>query len=183
MADDNLTNDSERGESAALSARAPPGMNGSRSGTSFGGDDAIDLEPTSVDPASQARSDVSHPSTATLLRQLGGDAARLFRKEIALAASEVTESFDRAKTGAISLVSAGAVLYAGVLFLLGGATLALALIVPTWAAWLIVGAATTVVGSMMVQTGKRRLSASSFAPSRTADALRKDSAAIRRQVS
>ena len=87
----------------------------------------------------------------------------------------MSQSIDSAKTGAVSLVSGGAVLYAGVLFLLGAAAFALALVVPFWAGWLIVGAATTIVGFIMVQTGKRRFSENGFAPNRAVDALRKDS--------
>ena len=180
MADEILFGDQDR----SARYRAPLGANG-------GSDSAADpaSERITVDPVTHSSDGERYSggrrrehSPAALLRQLLGDAALLFRKEIALAASEVSQSIDSAKTGAISMISGGAVLYAGLLFLLGAATFALALVVPTWAAWLIVGAATALMGTIMVRTGKSRVSANSFAPHRAVDALRKDSAAIRRQM-
>lgn len=182
MADDTFTNDLEN---RSEPHRVPPGANGGSA--QFAANSANDRAsfdaPGLGDAERNSRSRRSEHSPAALLRQLVNEAALLFRKEIALAASEVSQSIDRAKTGAISMVSGGAVLYAGLLFLLGAAALALAMVVPAWAAWLIVGAATTVVGMILVTTGKNRVSANSFTPDRTVDALRKDSVAIRRQMS
>jgi Putative Actinobacterial Holin-X, holin superfamily III len=121
-------------------------------------------------------------SASELLRQLIGDIAVLFRKELALAAAEVGQSVDEAKKGATNMVTGGAVLYAGLLFLLAAVALWISTILPAWVAVLIVGAATTVVGLIMVLTGKRKVRARSFAPNRTVDSLRKDTHAIRRQM-
>jgi hypothetical protein len=121
-------------------------------------------------------------SAKDLLRQLVGDVAVLFRKELALAAAEVGQSVDEAKKGATSMVTGGAVLYAGLLFLLAAVALWLATMLPGWAAALIVGGATAIVGLIMVLTGKRKVRARSFAPNRAVDALRKDKNAIRRQM-
>jgi hypothetical protein len=121
-------------------------------------------------------------SASELLRQLIDDVAVLFRKELALAAAEVGESVDEAKKGATSMMTGGAVLYAGLLFLLAAAVLWIATMLPAWTAALIVGAATTIVGLVMVLTGKRKVRARSFAPNRTVDSLRKDTRAIRRQM-
>lgn len=182
MTDDSFTSD--RSKERSDRNQAPPGANGGSNGsaadsvsdrTSFGAPELGDASRFSERPRREH-------SPAALLRQLFTEAALLFRKEIALAASEVGQSIDSAKTGVISMVSGGAVLHAGFLFLLGAATLALAIIVPAWAAALIVGGATTLVGTILVTTGKSRVGASSFAPNRTVEALRKDSAAIRRQV-
>jgi hypothetical protein len=121
-------------------------------------------------------------SAKDLLRQLVGDVAVLFRKELALAAAEVGQSVDEAKKGATSLVTGGAVLYAGLLFLLAAAAVWIATVLPVWAGPLIVGAATTIVGLIMVLTGKKKVSARSFTPNRAVDSLRKDRNAIRRQM-
>jgi hypothetical protein len=179
MADEILFGDEDLGGRY----RAPLGGNGSADGAAAPTSErTADSLRHSSDGERFSASRRREHSPAALLRQLLGDAALLFRKEIALAASEVSQSIDSAKTGAISMVSGGAVLYAGFLFLLGAAAFALALVVPTWAAWLIVGAATALVGTIMVRAGKSRVSADSFAPHRAVDALRKDSAAIRRQM-
>ena len=129
----------------------------------------------------EVRASSARPAT-DLFRQLVGDVAFLFRKELALAAAEVGQSVDEAKKGATSMVTGGAVLYAGLLFLLAAVALWIATMLPAWVAVLIVGAATTIVGLIMVATGKRKVRARSFAPNRTVDSLRKDTHAIRRQM-
>jgi hypothetical protein len=121
-------------------------------------------------------------SAKDLLRQLVSDVAMLFRKELALAAAEVGQSVDEAKKGATSMITGGAVLYAGILFLLAAVAVWIATMLPAWAGPLIVGAATTIVGLIMVLTGKRKVSARSFTPNRAVDSLRKDTNAIRRQM-
>jgi Putative Actinobacterial Holin-X, holin superfamily III len=121
-------------------------------------------------------------SPGELLRQLLGEVTVLFRKELALAASEVSRSVNEAKHGAMGMATGGAVLYAGILFLLGAVTLWLATMMQTWAAALIVGAVVTIVGFIMVQAGKKQMSASDFTPDRTVESLRKDKAAVQRQM-
>jgi hypothetical protein len=122
------------------------------------------------------------PSTTSLLRQLLHDAALLMRKELALAASEVRESVDDAKRGGASLVSGGAVLYAGLLFLLGAAAMGLARFMPLWAAVLTIGVVVTLIGLVMVSSGKKKLQPGGFAPERASSSLRKDREAIRRHT-
>jgi hypothetical protein len=122
-------------------------------------------------------------SAGDLLRQLLADVTVLLRKELALAASEVGQSIDEAKNGAQSMIMGGAVLYAGVLFLLGAATLYLATMMDAWLAALLVGAAVTIIGIIMVSAGKKRMSARTLTPERTMASLRKDQHAVERQLS
>lgn len=121
-------------------------------------------------------------STGGLVRQLVDDVAILFRKELALAASEITHSVEDARRGVGSMVSGGAVLYAGVLFLLASAALGLMIVMPAWAALLVVGGVVALIGLIMLQAGRRKLSSEHLAPDRTAESLRKDRAAIRRHA-
>lgn len=118
-----------------------------------------------------------------LLSKLVDDVALLVRKELALATSEVNQSIDQAKTGVTSIVSGGAVLYAGVLFLLLAATLGLAEVMPGWTAALIVGGVVSLIGLIMVKTGSNKVQPKSFAPDRTARAVRQDADMIGRQTS
>ena len=122
-------------------------------------------------------------SSTGLLRDLVSDVALLFRKELALAASEITHSVNEAKRGAASMVSGGAVLYAGILFLLASACFGLAQVMPAWAATLIVGAVVALIGYIMMHSGKKHLEPASFRPERTMESIRKDQDAIRRQTS
>ena len=120
-------------------------------------------------------------SVGRLLSRLVDDVSVLVRKELALATSEVSHSIDQAKTGAGSAIAGGAVLYAGVLFLLLAATFGLAEVMPPWAAALIVGGVVTLVGLIMFQSGKKKMQASSFTPDRAARSVRKDADMIERQ--
>src|SRR5690606_3135094 len=117
-----------------------------------------------------------------LLSRLVDDVAILLRKELALATAEVNQSIDQAKAGVGSMASGGAVLYAGVLFLLLAATFGLAEVMPAWAAAAIVGGVVTLIGLIMFSAGKRQMSAANLTPDRAARSMRKDAEMIGRQT-
>jgi hypothetical protein len=121
-------------------------------------------------------------SIPTLLRDLASDATEITRKEVALARSEITHAIEGVKTGVISMATGGGVLFAGVLFLLLAATLALATVVDGWLAALIVGGVVTLIGAIMVSAGKRKMQASNFRPDRTLDSMQKDREMIERRT-
>ena len=78
-------------------------------------------------------------SLTTLLSDVAGETVELVRQELALFKAELQEKLGRAGIGA-ALVGAGALIaYSGWLFLLLAAVFALALVLPAWAAALIVG--------------------------------------------
>jgi hypothetical protein len=137
-----------------------------------------------ADLASRRRADYGEPTSSptALLRSLVNDIGLLFRKEIALASSEIMHAVDDAKKGAASMVTGGAVLYAGLLFLLVAAMLALSLVVAGWLAALIVGGITVLAGYIMLQSGKKQLEAGNLKPQRAIDSLRKDADTVRRQT-
>lgn len=118
-------------------------------------------------------------SVSSLVRQVATDASDLVTKEVALAKSEISESISQAKKGAISMVSGGSVLYAGLLVLLFAAVLGLAQVVELWLSALIVGGIVAIVGWIMVAGGKKKLEADSFTPERTAESLRRDKQALK----
>lgn len=121
-------------------------------------------------------------SVGNLLSRLVDDVSILLRKELALATAEVNQSINQAKAGVGSMASGGAVLYAGVLFLLLAATFGLAEVMPEWAAALIVGGVVTLIGLVMFSAGKRKMSAANFTPDRAARSMRKDADMIGRQT-
>jgi|26BtaG_2_1085354.scaffolds.fasta_scaffold29099_2 hypothetical protein len=131
-------------------------------------------EPPTDSPQSQERVKVY-----SLVKHLVDDVALLFRKELALAASEVGHSVKDTKKGMTSLLSGAVVLNSGYLFLLGAAALGLAQVMAAWMAVLLVGVVTTVVGLIMVQGGKKKLEPSSFKPERTVDEMRKNRDSVR----
>ena len=126
---------------------------------------------------------VAGRSPLTLMRQLVADVAVLFRKEAALAAAEVNQSVHSVTAALGSMVGGGAVLHAGIIFLLAAAAIGLAQVMEAWLATLIVGAVVTVIGIIMLQAGKKKLEPASFKPERTVESLRKDKDALRRHTS
>ena len=136
---------------------------------------------TADDPARVAR--FTGKSPVALMRQLMADAAVLVRKEAALAAAEINQSVDGLKAAIASMLSGGAILHAGILFLLAAVALALAQVMQLWLAVLIVGGIVTLIGIIMLQVGRKKLEPARLKPERTVDSLRKDKDALRRQTS
>lgn len=114
-----------------------------------------------------------------LVKHLVDDLALLVRKELALAASEVSQSINDTKKGMAGLFSGAVVLNSGFLVVLAAITLGLAQVMETWVAALLVGVVTSVIGLIMVQAGKKKLEPSSFKPERTMEEIRKDKDSVR----
>jgi hypothetical protein len=118
-------------------------------------------------------------SLATLLSDVAGETVELVRQELALFKAELQEKLSKAGIGA-ALVGAGALIaYSGWLFLLLAAVYALALVVPAWAAALIVGALVLGIGGVLALVGKSRMRADALTPERSMRSLREDQAWIK----
>ncbi|MFJ8539876.1 phage holin family protein [Streptomyces sp. NPDC093591] len=98
-----------------------------------------------------------HHSVGELAGQAGEQLSRLVRQEVALAKEELAEKGRRAGRGGGLLGAAGAVAYAGLLFLAATATAALSLTLPLWAAALIVTAVLFAVAGLLAATGRAQL--------------------------
>jgi hypothetical protein len=118
-------------------------------------------------------------SLGTLLSDVAGETVELVRQELGLFKAELQQKLSRAGIGA-ALVGAGAlVAYSGWLFLLLAAVYALALVVPPWAAALIIGVLVLGIGAALALIGKNRMRADALAPERTMRSLREDQAWIK----
>jgi hypothetical protein len=118
-------------------------------------------------------------SLATLLSDVAGETVELVRQELALFKAELQEKLSKAGIGA-ALVGAGALIaYSGWLFLLLAAVYALALVVPAWAAALIIGALVLGIGGALALIGKSRMRADALTPERSMRSLREDQAWIK----
>jgi len=116
-------------------------------------------------PNSQHEAQVRERTSAIgLLRRLVDEFSVLFRKEIALAKAEAVQSFSHLKAAAISMASGGAVLFAGLLVLLAAAVLGLSHVVADWLAALIVGGIVSIVGFVMINSGKNKFDPSTLKP-------------------
>lgn len=134
---------------------------------------------TSSESATESSQPQERVKVYGLVKHLVDDVALLFRKELALAASEVGHSVKDTKKGITGLLNGAVVLNSGYLFLLGAAALGLAQVMEAWMAVLVVGVVTTVVGLIMVSGGKKKLEPSSFKPERTIEEIRKDKDSVK----
>jgi len=134
-------------------------------------------------PNSQHEAQVRERESAIgLLRRLVDEFSLLFRKEIALAKAEAVQSFSHLKAAAISMASGGAILFAGLLVLLAAAVLGLSHVVADWLAALIVGGLVSIVGFVMINSGKNKFDSSALKPERTQRALQRDKDLLARRI-
>ena len=120
-----------------------------------------------------------YDSTPSLLRRLVDDVGSLFAQELALLKAETTRSIGDLKAAAASIAIGGAVAFTGAIFLLLAAVYGLSNVLEPWLAALIVGGVVTLIGVIMLASGRRKLEPAAVAPRRTADALRKDTEMIK----
>ncbi len=119
-------------------------------------------------------------SVFRLIRTLTGDTRTLFRQEMQLAKTELTEKFSRMGRNAAALAVGGFVAYAGLIVLLIGLgwllawALSKAGLTPVFAAFLgmaIIGLVVTGIGCVLLLKGLKTLSRESLAPERTLHTL------------
>lgn len=138
-----------------------------------------DFRSREADPYGFGARDRDAESTPGLIRRLVTDVTTLFAQEVALLKAETTQSIGDLKAATVSIAVGGAVAFVGVFFLLLAAVYGLSNVVDPWLAALIVGGVVTLIGVIMLATGRRKLEPTSLAPHRTAAALAKDTEMIK----
>ena len=118
-----------------------------------------------------------------LLRRLTDELATLLHQELTLAIAEIFRSMRVLLAAAASLAVGGAVLFTGLLAMLAAAVLGLATVLQPWLAALVIGAAVTVIGIILVSVGIHAFDPSALKPARTAESLRKDKDVLTRRQS
>ncbi|MFD5494494.1 phage holin family protein [Streptomyces sp. NPDC001812] len=126
---------------------------------------------------SGSRAEYSHDghSVGELVGQATEQVSRLVRQEVALAKVELAEKGRRAGRGGGMLGAAGAFAYAGLLAtaFTGGA--ALSLVLPVWAAALIITAVLFVIAAVLAALGRAELKkATPAAPEQTLGSVKAD---------
>jgi hypothetical protein len=118
-----------------------------------------------------ARGDGSDRSMADLAKQLMRECEALARAEAALVKTEFGEKIADAQRSMAALVTGGATLAGGLLVLLFAAVVALDRVLELWQAAVIVGGSVTVIGAIMLASGKRGMSAQQLKPERTIEEI------------
>jgi hypothetical protein len=125
--------------------------------------------------ATPPANDRARPLTG-LVSDLVHETTALFRKEVELAKVELTEKAGLLAGGLQRAALGGALLFTGLLFILAAVALALALVLPPWAAALAVGVPVAGAGLIALLSGRRALARASSAPERTVRTLIEDKA-------
>lgn len=119
-------------------------------------------------------------SVGELLKQLTEQTATLSRQEARLAQLELTEKGRAAGKGAGLLGASGLIAAFGLAAVLSTVGAALALVLPVWAAILVVAVVLLGIGGILALTGRAQLgSATPPMPRATADTVREDVETIR----
>lgn len=116
----------------------------------------------------------SDRSIFTVLADVVGDVQQIIRAEFRLAKAEVSEELAKVRRRAM-MAAAGAVLVMvslGVLALAG--VWALAMVMPNWAAALVVGAGLAVIGGAIAMAGVNRMSDVQLPPERTVETIKEN---------
>lgn len=131
-------------------------------------------QPVVAYPASHGEADGL--STAQLVSRLADELSRLARDEIKLARMELLRNGKRAGFGAGTLGAAGAMAAYGGACLLAAAIIALAIVMPAWAAALVVGVALLLGAGLAGLVGGKALRRAipGDVPKETMDSLRAD---------
>jgi len=115
-------------------------------------------------------------SIGELFGQLSQDMTLLFRQELQLARSEMSEKISQVTSNLVSVVAGGFVAYVGALALVAALILGLqeAAEISPWVSALIVGAILAVAGYVMLNRGLKELKRVDLAPRRTVETLKDD---------
>ncbi len=118
----------------------------------------------------------------TILGRIVNDLQELVRGEIRLARAELDQKLQSIIIAAIFLLGGALLAFAGLVVFLQGIAAALALLLSTWAASLIVGIVIVLVGGAFAWLGLGRLSLKTLAPDRMSASLRKDAQIVKEHV-
>ena len=113
-------------------------------------------------------------SLSDVLQDIIRNVQEIVRSEVRLAKTEIREEAAKAKSSALLLGAGGVAAIFATLFLLLVIVYALALVMPGWAAALIVGAALAVVASVMLMAGIKRFKQIHPIPARTVETIKEN---------
>jgi putative superfamily III holin-X len=115
-------------------------------------------------------------SIGELFGQLSQDMTLLFRQEVQLARTEMSDKLSRLATNLVSVAAGGFVAYLGGLALVAALILAIRDLanISLAISALIVGAVLAIIGYVMLQKGMKELKRVDIAPRRTVETLKDD---------
>jgi len=123
-------------------------------------------------------------STAQLLTDLYSELTGLFRKEIALVKSEMSQKVGQVASGIAYAVAGGVLALVGSIFLFQALIYGIANLFDIHEGWatLIVGVLVAGIGALLVMSGVRAMQLDSLVPNRAISQVRKDAQVIKEKV-
>jgi hypothetical protein len=113
-------------------------------------------------------------SLGELFAELSRETSTLFRQEVALAKTEMTQKATRAGKDIGFLVAGAAILYAGLLAIIAAIIIALGHAIPMWSSALLVGIVIIAGAAFLVMKGINDLKRADIAPTTTLNTLKED---------
>jgi len=129
---------------------------------------------TDIEARSRADRADDARSTPELIKAIAGDTSTLVRKEMELARQEIVEALVARAKGAGALGAAGVMGLFMLLFLAVAGALGLAIVLPAWAAFLIVAAVFLVLAGGAAAFGMFRMKRPPMAPEETKRTVKED---------
>ena len=130
--------------------------------------------PMGGQPAAQSGVDVGQMSVGELVGKVTTDLSTLMRQEFALAKAELSEEAKKASKGAVSLGAAGYLGYLASLFASLTIMFLLDLVMPLWAAALIVTAVYGLIAFVLFTKGKKQMKTVDPTPRQTVETLKEE---------
>lgn len=121
-------------------------------------------------------------SLGELFAELSRETSTLFRQEVALAKTEMTQKAARAGKDIGFLVAGAAILYAGLLAIIAAIIIALGHAIPMWASALLVGVVIVAGAAFLVMKGIKDLKQPDMAPTETLATLKEDTVWAKNQT-
>jgi len=125
---------------------------------------------------------INERSASDVLQDIVHNIEEIVRSEIRLAKTEIHEETAKAKTAALVIGGGAMTALFAVLFLLWTIVYALSLVVPSWAAALIVGVVLSIAAAACIMTGVERFKQVRAVPERTAETIKENVEWVKQQT-
>ena len=130
--------------------------------------------PMETDSTDGRRTQTGDVSTFKLVGQVAGDVGTLVKKEVELARQEIMEGVTARLKAAAAFAAIGVIAMFIIGFLAAAGAAALDLVVPTWAALLIVAGVFVLVAFLAFLFARARLKSPPLAPEKTKETIKED---------
>lgn len=121
-------------------------------------------------------------SLGELFSDLSREMSTLVREEVNLAKAEMTQKAKSVGKDAGFMAAGGALAYAGALAIVAALVIVLAYIMPWWLSALLVGIVVAGFGYLLIDRGRKALTAENLAPQKTIETLQEDAQWAKNQV-